>query len=104
MISNGIPAPAPLLQRYVQCKADPFQNLNRGLVIPPLKLGREWIDIFHSFVHVYLPLHVSNPNDEASKIMLTNISYNMYSKPNFLESGVIQVNVLVVKSKQSQRI
>ena len=32
--------------RYVQCTADPFQNLNRGFVIPPLELGCEWIVIF----------------------------------------------------------
>ena len=38
------------LRRYVQCKADPFQNLNRGFVKPPSKLGREWIAIFHRFV------------------------------------------------------
>ena len=45
----------------MQCEADPFQNLIRGFVIPPLKLGREWIVIFHSFVWVYLFLHVSTP-------------------------------------------
>ena len=49
------------LWRYVQCKGDPFQNLNRGFVIPLLKLGREWIVIFHSFVWVYLLLRVSTP-------------------------------------------
>ena len=49
------------IRRYEQYKADPFQNLTRGFVIPPLKLGREWIVIFHSSVLVYLLLHVSTP-------------------------------------------
>ena len=38
------------LRRYVQGKADPFQIFNRGFVIPPFRLGREWIVTLYSFV------------------------------------------------------
>ena len=49
------------LRRYVQRKADRFQNFNRGYVIQPLKLGREWIVIFHNFLWAYLLSNVSTP-------------------------------------------
>ena len=46
----------------VMCNVKQIHSrLNRCFVIPPLKLGREWVVIFHSFVQLYLPLHVSTP-------------------------------------------